>query len=244
MRAVWLLGGLLLAALVRADDGRAHARRAAARLGPELWSQVWRWERTAPDGARTPRHALVFELSGRLWLYEPGIGTQSLSHRAGRLAEDRADPRPLLAAIDPAAADAVALPDGDVPATGGRLPQGCFVESVARWREWCRRDRAPEAARLLAFYTPAGVGHAVLVYTRHGRTWVFDPDRPGEPQAVPDHLAADCAAIARRLLPAGLSAEGLWTRRLPLATEPPRELALASRAPPVHGAAGEDAAFH
>jgi hypothetical protein len=241
LRAASLLCCLLLAVAAPAADRLDSARRAGAMLGPDCWSQVWWIER----GDGTTTHVLVFELAGRLWHYEPGVGTQSLSHHPDRLGRDRADPSPLLRAVHPdLQAAAVAPDDGAPPPAGGRLPEGCFIECVVRWRDWCRDGRAPDEARLLAFYTPTGLGHAVLVYTRLGRTYVFDPDQPEAPLRIPSYLADDGPAVARRLLPQRTSAQGLWTRQLTLAPEPARMLAAASRSGPVPGSgAGDDPAF-
>jgi hypothetical protein len=241
LRAASLLCCLLSAVVAAAADRLASARWAGALLGPDSGAQVWRIGR----GDGTTTHVLVFELAGRLWHYEPGVGTQSLSHDPARLDRDRADPVPRLREVHPDLREAALEPDdGPPPPAGARLPEGCFIESVVRWRAWCREGRAPDDAKLLAFYTPAGLGHAVLVYTRRGRTYVFDPDQPDAPQRIPRHLAADAPALARRLLPPRTPAHGLWTRQLPLNPEPARMLAAAAPRADVPGSGTDgDPAF-
>jgi hypothetical protein len=202
---------LLLAARLAAgtpwDDALSHAQIARARLGDDAWSQIIAIQNSSPDEiypARLP--ALVFEVGQRLWLYVPGVGTESLSLAAGQLARDRADLQPLLRAahagfqaheiLTPAPAPTGARPPRTAP-----LPQGCFIDAVARWHE-LRRDRARAThGRLIALYpTGPGFGHTVLYYEQAGRAYVFDPDRPHRDLRYPPARARDARSIALFIL--------------------------------------------
>jgi hypothetical protein len=196
---------LLLAATLRAGDPLAHARQAQAMLGPETWTQIIRVENTARFG-RYPRivFALVFELADILWFYTDADGTQSFSLHQGRLAEEKADFGPLLRDIDPGFAH-WSVVTNDVPATaksGGELPNGCLIKSVAALRSRLARGGAVARPSLLSFYvdTPGGRrGHTVLTYEAGGHLEVIDPEQPTRIQRFATALEGDALALARTL---------------------------------------------
>ena len=204
---------IVVCLLVGAANGRgadsfslAAARRAQAELGPEIWSEVIRIENAAVLSAY-PRtvHALVFELAGILWFYTASDGTQSLSLRRGRGAEDKADLSPLLRAIEPGFARWRVVPEGPgLPARTPRddLPNGCFIDSVAVLRT--RRERGDPApgAQLLSYYinTSDGCrGHTVLTYATDSGIAVIDPAKPGSTRKFPAAVAADALSLAREI---------------------------------------------
>ncbi len=196
---------LLPPAAVRAEDFLAAARAAQARLGPAVWSQVIRIENTDARNAY-PREvpALVFELDGILWLYNPVNGTQSLSQFRGRLAEDKSDFGPLLRAIDPGFTGwkPVPAPLEAVPRSLADLPNGCFIHSVVAWRS--RHERGDDAtrARLLSYYVNSAgglLGHTVLTYEVAGRAEVIDPRYPDRVTSFPSPFGAEALFAARAL---------------------------------------------
>jgi hypothetical protein len=189
-------------------DAELEAARAARlKLGGGAWARVIAIENAAPDsrlGKRVP--ALVFELGSRLWLYLPALGTESLSRRAGRLAEEKSDLQPLLSArrsafVSHTVIDAESSPRPVKPHRVDRLPNACFIVAVAHWRALQAQSNPPQNARLVAYF-PRGRarGHTVLYYESGGRRWIFDPDRPEAPLRYPLHRARDDAAIATFLL--------------------------------------------
>lgn len=202
---IFLLGFFLLAGELRAGNALEHARRAQALLGPGVWSQVIRVENIAVSSVY-PRvlHALVFELAGLLWFYTDTDGTQSISLRAGRLVEEKADFGPLLRDIEPGFKRWSVVPDatGAVESERGTLPNGCFIASVAALRQRLAQGGTAGHARLLSYYvdTPAGLrGHTVLTCETRGQLEVIDPERPKRPRFFPGTLAADALGLARTM---------------------------------------------
>jgi hypothetical protein len=62
-----------------------------------------------------------------------------------------------------------------------RLPNGCFIESIAILFEKMADGTRIENPKLLSYYValPDGIrGHTVLQYTSGGRVQIVDPDRP------------------------------------------------------------------
>jgi hypothetical protein len=159
-------------------------------------------------------NALVFELSGILWFYCDSNGTQSLSLRTGSLAVDKADPGPLLQAIDRGFTRWSWVDDEMGPRkSSGVPPNACFIESVsALFRRVAAGGRA-DAPKLLSYYmnTPAGWrGHTVLVFGDKDGLSALDPEysqRPirlpsilgGEPKAWSEYLRGGPIAAARTL---------------------------------------------
>jgi hypothetical protein len=186
------------------DRGLADAREARAMLGGSSWSEVLRISNSNPRSSY-PRtvYALAFELEGILWFYTDADGTQSLSLRRGRVAEDEADPGPLLRAIDPGFTAWEPVPDGGVPAAAprpGALPNGCFIESVAALRRRLITGGQADRPRLLSFYadTPAGrLGHTVLVYSTSDGAQAIDAERSERPVRLPPGLGDNALALAR-----------------------------------------------
>lgn len=194
---------LLLATLLRAGSLES-AFQVRAMLGPGVWSRVLRMENDrAGRGSRYPAefHGLLVAFEDRLWLYTEFDGTQSLSLQAGRLEQDRADPGPLLRAVDPGLtrfADVTDRPPASLP--DGLPPRHCFPASVRRWQQLHAEANPPERARLLAYYPWAKPGgHMVLEYWREGRRFLFDPDDPGRDRELPARLDEDPLRVAQAL---------------------------------------------
>ena len=210
---------LLGAAALRADDSLVHARRAQALLGPGVWSQVIRIENDAHP-SRYPRtlHALVFELEGVLWFYTDTDGTQSFSLHRGRLAEEKADFRPLLRDIEPGFARWRVVPGGPGE-EHGEVPNGCFIESVAAWRARLAQGGETAQPQLLSFYVDTWegrIGHTVLTYTTRKDQEVIDPEGPAAPRHFSAALAGDPLALARAVRGGGVTNARLLPLDVPL----------------------------
>ena len=208
-------GLLLLSAAVALAGPTAPVRVARALLGPEVWSRVLRIEHRRPDpGHPAVFEALAFAVEDRLWLYNPGEGTQSLSLYAGRLRRDEDDPTPLVREIMPDLIRCVDVTtDGADPRLGAvpgrpaagreaQLPFGCFIQCVLRLHALQSGDFPPDKAEILAYYVDTSVvrgGHAVLVYRRDSRTFVYDPDGGDRPTRLADPQPAAPLALARAI---------------------------------------------
>ncbi|HEY4301039.1 MAG TPA: hypothetical protein VGM73_09215 [Candidatus Didemnitutus sp.] len=166
-------------------DSLAFALQARAMVGPEHWSRVIEIERRVSHPHHPPSfHALLFELEDRLWLYDSNEGTQSLSLFAGRLAQDEADPTELLRAALPhfsgyrdVTADVASL--HPAAPKNEKIPFGCFIECVARWRGLRAAGTSAEFAGILAIYFDSAAGsrgHSVLIYGGEDQPQVFDPE--------------------------------------------------------------------
>lgn len=202
-----LLFLLLSAGTLRAaaDRGLEHARRAQALLGSDRWSRIVRVENSDRHGPY-PRvvYGVVFELVGILWFYTDTDGTQSFSLHPGKLEEEKSAFGPLLRGIDRGFGRWTILPD--VPATdpawlasraGGAevgdakdreaaLPNGCFIESLAKLRQLLRAGVKVTQPMLLSFYAEhITQGHTVLVYGTQRSLVVYDATSPGKPVEVP-----------------------------------------------------------
>lgn len=244
-RLVFLLLCLLGASPAAAsswDQALDHAQQARARLGPETWSQIIAIDNAAPDEMYPARvAALVFEAGQRLWLYVPGVGTESLSRHAGQLARDRSNLTPLLTAARPGFHAHTVLtpadqPTGPRPPRFARLPQACFVDAVARWHDLARERPHATDGRLIALYpTGRGFGHTVLAYEYDGRTYVFDPDRPQRDLPHPPGRARDARSLALFILEQSPGARLARAQTLALSPAPgfpSSQLSLAALAPP------------
>ena len=196
--------GLVLCALPLRGGMLESAWRARGMLGPGTWAEVLRIEKTSPAAAPPAVvFALVFELEGRLWYYAENSGTESLSLYRDHLAEDEADPGPLLRAIDPGFGRYevldVAVHVTPARAAGGPLPQGCFIECVAYLREMVDAGQVPEEARLVAYYAGAkgdSRGHTVLSFTRAGQRYCYDPSAGAKPRPIPATVSSSALAIS------------------------------------------------
>jgi hypothetical protein len=198
---------LLLFAATLQGDPLTSAQHARALLGEGVRSRVLRIE-CKPDKhhAQAPLYALVFVLEGRLWFYTASEGTQSLSLEAGQVERDMTDPAPLLRTILPGFirfADVT-----DLPIQGGvwetPLPNGCFIECLARWHLLQGSQMPPNEGGLLAFYfnSAAGLrGHTVLVYQRDGCRFVYDPETSRTEQPLPPSVGSVPLQIARAMYP-------------------------------------------
>jgi hypothetical protein len=244
-----LLSVAALATGVGVDGTLESVRRAQHLLQPHAWSEVVRIENSAPD-SRYPTvvNALIFQLDSVLWFYTPTDGTQSLSLYRGRAQADKSNLGPLLAAIDRGFTHWEVLPsaEGILPAKG-RLPNGCFIESMAILFQRLESGARIENPKLLSYYAapPAGIrGHTVLQFTSGGRVQIIDPDRPSrvirihfanenDPRAIADRIRADIARA--RHLPLGEFLDRILGRYYATVQEPPKdshEHTLPSRAEP------------
>ena len=165
------------------DRSLDAVRGAQHMLELHTWSEIVRIENTAPR-SRYPRvlPALIFQLDSVLWFYTPTDGTQSLSLYRNHADADKVNLGPLLAAIDKGFTRWEVLPRGvGPPPAGTRLPNGCFIESMALFFQRIACDPRIENPKLLSYYVtlPGGThGHTVLQYTLGGRIQIVDPDRP------------------------------------------------------------------
>jgi hypothetical protein len=212
-----MLSVAALATGLGVDAPLDSVRRAQALLASHTWSEIVRIENTSAC-SRYPRvlPALVFQMNSVLWFYTPTDGTQSLSLYRNRAEADKSDLGPLLKAIDPGFTHWQVLPEAvGEPPSGGRPPNGCFIESLAILFERLARGERIENPKLLSYYVqlPGGIrGHTVLQFSAGGRIMIVDPDCPlratriryaneGDPKSVADRIRGDVARA--RHLPLG-----------------------------------------
>ena len=244
-----LLSVAALATGLGVDGSLESVRRAQGLLEPRVWTEVIRIENSAAS-SRYPRvvNAMIFQLDSVLWFYTPTDGTQSLSLYRGRAEADKRDLGPLLAAIDAGFTQWEVLPQaGGPPHAEARLPNGCFIESMAILFQKLAYGSRIENPRLLSYYValPAGIrGHTVLQYTLGGKVQVIDPDRPSgiirihyanedDPKSVADRIRGDVAKA--RHLPLGEfldRAPGRFYATIPANPDNTYEQALPAQAEP------------
>jgi hypothetical protein len=196
------------------DRSLVHVQRAQSLLANNTWTEVIRIENSA-HSSPYPKvvYALVFQLNAALWFYTPADGTQSLSHFRGRAEADRHDLGPLLTSIDAGFGRWEIIPEApEARQRKLRLPNGCFIESMAVLFDRMAAGAEVRDPRLLSYYVnrPDGVrGHTVLQFEAGDRTLVIDPDRPArviriryananDPMSVVAQMRGD-AAKARHL---------------------------------------------
>ncbi len=206
-----------LATSLGANGQLEAVRRAQGLLESHVWTQVIHIDNSNLS-SRYPRavDALVFQLDSILWFYTPADGTQSLSLYRNRAEADKLNLGPLLAAIDEGFTRWKVLPSEGGPLPGpARLPNGCFIESIAILLRRLDYGAAVENPQLLSYYVArsGGVrGHTVLQFTSGGRVQVVDPDwpnriirishaDPNDPKGVADRIRGDVARA--RHLPLG-----------------------------------------
>ncbi len=179
-------------------------QRAQLLIQSHTWSEVVRIENTGAS-SRYPRtvYALVFQLDSVLWFYTPTDGTQSLSLLRGRAESDKQNLGPLLAAIDSGFTAWGVMPKEAAPPTGRpRLPNGCFIESMAILFDRLARGGRVENPKLLSYYVAlsGGIrGHTVLQFTSAGRVQVIDPDRPYSPRRIRYADEGNATSVALRI---------------------------------------------
>jgi hypothetical protein len=186
-------------------DPLDHARRAQAMLGEGMWTRVIRIENSSIASAYPATvYALVFEASGILWFYTETDGTQSLSTHVGTAARDKTDYGRLLLSVDPGFTRwSLMEPAAGAQVGGGRIPNGCFIESVALLRLRLEAGQTSLEPRLLSYYVnrPDGVhGHTVLQFRTGEGITLLDPDRPSHPVLIRPKRANDpasCVACIR-----------------------------------------------
>jgi hypothetical protein len=197
---------LLVFALVSAlpaQPALEQARRAQLLLGGGTWSQIIRVE----NQTRLSRYArtvfaLVFEFQGVLWFYTDADGTQSFSLHYGALVAEKADFGPLLRAIDPGFARWSVVDDAALAHVkpSPKLRNGCFIESLALWRERVARGEPLDEPRLLSYYYEPSLrrsGHTVFAYREGDALKLVDPFEPGAVHSIPNGLAGDALGLAR-----------------------------------------------
>jgi hypothetical protein len=196
-------------ASVRAGDAESVAL-ARALLSPQHWSQAIVIRNPKRAGSLPSRvHAAVFAFDGVLWLYLPRQGTQSLSHRRGRIERDRANLLPLLQEIHPEftgyevdPAPPPVAPAGDPP----KLRNGCFVESLHALTRLRSAGIVLLDSGLFTYYVqgPKGLqGHTGLLFQTPEGVFFWDPDEPARPRRItvgadnPDQVAREVRGNAR-----------------------------------------------
>jgi hypothetical protein len=191
--------------VLRGQPALENARRAQVTLGGEVWSRIIRVENMTPAG-RYPAivYALVFELQGLLWFYTDTNGTQSFSLHRDNLAAEKADFGPLLRDIEPGFARWSVLGEAEAARIkpAAQLPNGCFVESIALWRERVALGEAIEEPRLLSLYFDSRArrsGHTVLAFREGNAIKLIDPAQPWAIISVAVKYAADPLKLAREI---------------------------------------------
>ncbi len=223
-----VLFSLLMPGGAAAATSLENARQAQAMLGGAVWSEVIRIENVTIGGRYPPvLHALVFENGGLLWFYTDRDGTQSLSLAWNQAAREKQDLGPLLRAIDPGFVRFSAEPGtaGLVRSASGKLPNGCFIESLAALRDRVSLGEPLARPRLLSFYedTPAGLnGHTVLTYLTPQGLMLLDPERSPRPRPLPRRWADNPTQIAQAAAGGRSLRQARW---VPTDTFSPRPLA-------------------
>jgi len=228
---------LLVVLLVSATGLSAsveHVRRAQAKLGIEVWSQVVEIENKVASSVY-PRttYALVFEFNLALWIYTPHDGTQSLSLYKNRLAQDKSDLQPLLREIHRGFTRFKVLADGaelswDDTET---LPNGCFIESLASARALAATGERLLRAAILLYYAkgPVRQGHAVFAYETSRGVYIDDIGREN-PKKLSGKWSDQALNLARRYLPS-LREKLVAARFVPVSVDAPLSPAVVSFAP-------------
>ncbi len=196
------------------DSSLQNAYRAQHLLGPNIWTRVIRVRNAAPS-SRYPAEvdAVIFQVADILWFYSDRDGTQSLSQYLHRSESDKGNLGPLLLGIDRgfvAWADAPPLPEA--LKHEGRIPNGCFIESLALLRQRREHGAPAEDARLLSYYVrlPGGLhGHTVLQFRTADGWRVVDPHFPRRSLSIRPADPDDPVACARALRPEIASARFL-----------------------------------
>jgi hypothetical protein len=210
-------------------DERA-VRHAHALLDDRTWAQVVKIDNDTPS-RRHPRQAwaMVFELAGRLWIYLPREGTQSLSLYAGHMRRDKADLREVLADINKGfdsytveVEDNAANVLESLSIPFGKLREGCFVESVARFFALLESEPHLRGANLLLYYAGSESnmwGHTVLCYETPEGWFYWDSRRPQADRVIRGGVPDSDLELAQRVTPDSLAPQLVQARRLPMVME-------------------------
>jgi hypothetical protein len=202
--AAHLLSVAALATGLGSDTSLETVKRAQFLIQSHTWSEVVRIENTGAS-SRYPRkvNALVFQLDSVLWFYTPTDGTQSLSLFRGRAESDKHNLGNLLAAIDEGFTAWEVMPrEGEPPAGRTRLPNGCFIESMAILFDRLAHGARIENPKQLSYYValPGGMrGHTVLQFASAGRVQVIDPDWPSSPRRIRYADEGNATSVALRI---------------------------------------------
>jgi hypothetical protein len=193
-----------LATGLGSDPSLEVVQHAQSLIRSHTWSEVVRVDNTGAS-SRYPRtvNALVFQLDSVLWFYTPTDGTQSLSLFRGRAKSDKHNLGPLLAAIERGFTAWEVIPQEGVPkARSTRLPNGCFIESMAILFDRLAHGALIENPKLLSYYValPAGIrGHTVLQFTSAGSIQVIDPDWPSRSMRIRHADKGNATSVAQRI---------------------------------------------
>jgi hypothetical protein len=202
--AAHLLSAAALATSLGSDTSLEIVQRAQFLIQSHTWSEVVRIENTGV-GSSYPKtvNALLFQLDSVLWFYTPTDGTQSLSLVCGRAESDKRNLGPLLAAIDVGFTAWKVMPQAGEPPPGRkRLPNGCFIESMAILFDRLAHGARIENPKLLSYYVayPSGIrGHTLLQFTSAGRVQVIDPDWPSSPRRIRYADENNATSVALRI---------------------------------------------
>jgi len=194
---------LVFTVALRAQPSLEHARGAQLMLGPDVWSRVIQIENRAHRSRYARKvYALVFELQGLLWFYTDADGTQSFSLHRDRLAAEKANFGPLLRDIEPGFIHWREVSAADLAQVrpSAQLRNGCFIESVALWRERAAQGVPLAEPRLLSFYIETAhgrTGHTVFAFRDGEAVKLIDPVRPEAVVSVPLAHATDPLRLAR-----------------------------------------------
>ena len=218
------LAAPLLARDFNADEWAA--RLAHARLDSSGWAQVVQIDNRVST-RDYPRNtwATVFELEGRLWIYLPREGTQSLSRFYGRLESDKEDLRDVLAHVHAGFRSYRVATDDDDAVTldprweSGPLPNGCLIDALTRYRQMVDAGSRVLDALLLMYYGGSGLarwGHTVLCFRTAEGWFCWDGKktaRVGEPGT---ELPGDPLRLARLTVDEAMSNRLVKARALRL----------------------------
>jgi len=211
----------------RVEEGLADARAARSMLSPESWARIVKIDNSRARGpwryAVYPKtvYALVFELSGILWIYTDAEGTQSLSRTLGTVERDKADLGPLLRQIEPGIGSWAWVEDplGTTVPASVHPPMACVEESLRALDQRLALGRDTRTPQLLFYYvsTPSGrLGHTVLLFRTALGLAAVDPELSPEPVEVPRSLGNNLVSISEYLRGAPVAS----ARSLPIVPAP------------------------
>lgn len=222
------LWGVVLAPLLAREfsaDERA-ARLAHARLDRSAWAQVVQIDnRVSTRDYPRDTWATVFELEGRLWIYLPREGTQSLSRSYGRMESDKADLRDVLKRVHAGFRSyRVAAENDDSTAVdwsgdSGPLPNGCLIDALMRYHQMVDTGKQVLDAVLLMYYGGRGFerwGHTVLCFRTAEGWFCWDGKKTAPVGAPGGTLPDDPLQLARLTIDAGKGDRLDKARTLPI----------------------------
>ncbi len=198
-------------------------------LGRDAWSRALEIENTGVTSLYPKTtYALVFEFNDILWFYTPHDGTQSLTLYSNQLEHDKTHLQPMLTEIHRGFTRFRELPESTEDVAIGKIPNGCFIESVVAARELFATGEPVLRAGVLLYYAKgqSRQGHAVLAYETEKGVFIDDSER-ARPERVRGKWSERPIEIARRHEPS-LRGSLVNAKLVPIRVDEPSARAMAS----------------